>query len=60
MSFQYRIHIHNGLEDRLRTWHFDDPPDKAEVKRNSLIELAQGNRNPFIDHPEIVDHVLDF
>ena len=60
MSFQYRIPIQDKLEDRLRTWHFEDPPDKAENERNSLIELIQGNRNPFIDHPEIVERVRDF
>ena len=60
MSFQYQIHIQNKLEDRLRIWHFEDPPDKAENKRNSLIELVQGNRNPFIDHPEIVERRARF
>ena len=55
MSFQYRIHIQDALEERLRTWHFEDPPDKTEEIRNSLIEQVQGNRNPFIDHPEIVE-----
>ena len=60
MSFQYRIHIQDELEDKIRAWHFEDPPDQAEEKRNSLIELVQGNRNPFIDHPEIVERVRDF
>ena len=60
MSFQYRIPIHNKLENKLRFWHFEDPPDKAENSRNSLIELIQGNRNPFIDSPEIVKNVKDF
>ena len=35
-------------------WHFEDPPDKIEEARNSMIEQAQGSRNPFIDHPEVV------
>jgi endonuclease I len=48
------------LEENLRAWHFKDPPDKIEEKRNSLIEQVQGNRNPFIDHPEIVERVIDF
>ena len=60
MSFLYKIKIHNTLEENLRAWHFKDPPDKMEEKRNSLIEQVQGNRNPFIDHPEIVERVIDF
>jgi len=60
MSFQYRIPIQDKLEDRLRIWHFADPPDKGENNRNSLIERVQGNRNPFIDHPKIVERVSDF
>ena len=60
MSFQYRIHIQDALEERFGTWHFEAPPDKTEKIRNSLIEQVQGNRNPFIDHPEIVERVMDF
>ena len=60
MSFLYRIQIQNSLEENLRAWHFEDPPDKMEEIRNSLIEQVQGNRNPFIDHPEAVERVRDF
>jgi len=60
MSFQYRIPIQDKMEGDLRAWHLEDPPDKGENKRNSLIELIQGNRNPFIDHPEIIERVRDF
>jgi endonuclease I len=48
------------LEENLRAWHFEDPPDKMEEIRNSLIEQVQGNRNPFIDHPEVVERMKDF
>ena len=60
MSFLYRIHIQDRLEEKLRMWHFEDPPDKIEETRNSMIEQIQGNRNPFIDNPEAVEHVRDF
>ncbi|MGH3467438.1 MAG: endonuclease I family protein, partial [Thermocrispum sp.] len=37
----------------LKQWHEADPPDDAEMNRNSLVyEQFQHNRNPFIDHPE--------
>jgi hypothetical protein len=42
-------------------WHFTDPVDQIELRRNHLIWSSvdnplyyQGNRNPFIDHPEFV------
>ena len=37
----------------LYTWHLDDPVSAAELTRNDRIETAQGNRNPYIDHPEL-------
>lgn len=37
----------------LLKWHRADPPDGLERRRNDLIFARyQGNRNPFIDHPE--------
>jgi len=60
MSRQYKFAIPENLENRLRQWHLEDPPDAWEEERNSLIEIVQGNRNPFIDHPEQVERVMDF
>jgi predicted extracellular nuclease/endonuclease I len=39
---------------RLIEWHNADPIDAFEQKRNDTIYEYQGNRNPFIDHPEWV------
>jgi len=36
----------------LLAWHEADPPDDSERRRNDLVFDFQGNRNPFIDHPE--------
>ena len=42
----------------LLQWHNQDPPDQGERARNDIVESYQGNRNPFIDHPEWVDCVF--
>lgn len=39
------------LADLLR-WHAEDPVDDKERLRNEAVYSYQGNRNPFIDHPE--------
>ncbi len=40
--------------DLLLEWHFADPVSSKEMSRNNAIYGIQGNRNPFIDHPELV------
>jgi hypothetical protein len=36
----------------LKKWNLIDPPSNWEIARNDYIASIQGNRNPFIDHPE--------
>ena len=37
----------------LLRWHTEDKPDALEGHRNDYAESSiQGNRNPFVDHPE--------
>jgi len=38
----------------LYSWHIADPVSRKEEDRNNVIYSVQGNRNPFIDHPEWV------
>lgn len=44
-----------GLISVLLQWHLEDPVDNIERDRNDAVFQFQGNRNPFIDHPEWVD-----
>ena len=41
-----------GLLSTLLQWHVDDPVDAKEMRHNDIVYSFQGNRNPFIDHPE--------
>jgi hypothetical protein len=41
-----------GVLTTLLAWHAADPPDAQEQLRNDVVFSYQGNRNPFIDHPE--------
>lgn len=38
----------------LLAWHEVDPVDDFEIHRNNVIYAHQNNRNPFIDHPELI------
>ena len=53
----------NGTEDQvfedwviemLIDWHINDPVSQKEIDRNDAVFNYQGNRNPYIDHPEWV------
>jgi endonuclease I len=43
-----------GLRGTLLAWSAADPPTALEVLRNDVVQSFQGNRNPFIDHPDWV------
>jgi hypothetical protein len=47
-------------ESVLRQWNAQDPVDTREMTRNDRIAVKQGKRNPFIDHPELVDRIINF
>ena len=44
-----------GLLSVLLDWHDEDPVDLVEFQHHEAAAAYQGNRNPFIDHPEWVD-----
>lgn len=41
----------------LLSWHNSDPVSQKEIDRNEAAYSHQGNRNPYIDHPEYVDSI---
>ncbi len=41
-----------GKISDLLKWHYQEPPTQEEIRRNEVVYGIQGNRNPFIDHPE--------
>jgi endonuclease I len=48
-----------GKLSTLIKWHYEDPVDDRERNRNDVVYTYQGNRNPFIDHPEFVAYLFE-
>lgn len=59
-SVRYRLSISEDEESALKRWHMEDPVDNDELLRNEQVESYQGNRNPFIDEPELVQLISNF
>ena len=59
-SIRYDLRISASEEDSLKAWHREDPVDADELSRNAAIHDLQKIRNPFIDHPELVELISDF
>ncbi|MBT8377499.1 MAG: endonuclease [Bacteroidia bacterium] len=68
MEIRYNgLHIVNGFPEGvsgvlgdlaiLLNWHRNDPPDDFEMNRNNVVYNWQKNRNPFIDYPDLVEHL---
>ncbi|GEK08609.1 endonuclease [Pseudoalteromonas peptidolytica] len=62
----YSDAVLNGSQDQvfetwvvnmLKRWHNEDPVDALEQARNQAAYEFQGNRNPFVDHPEFVEAI---
>lgn len=62
----YSYDMFNGTSNQVFTtpflnmllaWNAQDPVSAREIARNNAIYVRQGNRNPFIDHPEYVNMI---
>lgn len=38
-------------------WHREDPVSEKELARNEAVYKHQNNRNPFIDYPDLAEHI---
>jgi len=54
LTGQNELEAYMGLLSVLIQWHYEDPVDDEERWRNDVVFAYQGNRNPFVDHPEWV------
>lgn len=43
--------------EMLIKWNNEDPISDKEIARNNAVYKIQGNRNPFVDCPELVSHI---
>nr|MDE6295687.1 endonuclease [Muribaculaceae bacterium] len=41
----------------LLRWSRQDPVSQKEILRNDAVEKSQGNRNPFVDFPELAEYI---
>src|SRR5690554_1042806 len=56
ISIRYNLNLSAvGNLDMFLRWHEQDPVNNFERTRNDRIQNIQKNRNPFIDHPELVE-----
>ena len=60
-EFAGPVSITNVFEsiETLLAWHALDPVDTWEMGRNEVVQAIQGNRNPFIDYPELAWLLFD-
>lgn len=47
-------------EELLREWALKFLPTSADSLRNEKAFQAQGNRNPYVDHPEFIERINNF
>ncbi len=53
-------YLAQSQESALRQFHLIDTVDARERLRNDRVKQFQNNRNPFCDHPEMVERIASF
>ena len=49
---------YSNVKALMVAWNQLDPVSEVEKYRNHTVEKIQGNRNPFVDHPEWISSLL--
>lgn len=57
MTNKSKLTLQEWIIPMLLEWNAQDPVDAAEIQRNEDVYKQQGNRNPFIDYPSLVDYI---
>lgn len=57
MTNSTELTLQSWIIPMLLQWSANDPVDEAEIQRNEDVFQQQGNRNPFIDYPELADYI---
>lgn len=61
VNYMYKLESYPTLvpwaKEMLLQWCRQDPVDQKEIDRNNVVEQYQGNRNPFVDFPELAEYI---
>lgn len=64
-TWKYTYMVQNGTYPTLKPWAYEllldwarrDPVSQKEIDRNEAVYQIQGNRNPYIDFPELAEYI---
>ncbi len=59
-AVRYRAAMTPIEEHYMRLWNKLDPVDARDLALNEEVYKTQGNRNPFVDFPQLADAIPDF